>query len=69
MAEGTRGVAGTTQLTSPSSGGSRYCPGLTKANGGGITLASCERAVVYIQPYNETSPLYPPPATMYLRPE
>ena len=69
VSEGALGAVGTTQLTSPSAGGSRYCPGLTKANGGGIALASCERAVVYIQPYSLTSTLFPPPATMYLRPE
>jgi len=49
---------------SPESGGSTWCPGLTKANGGGLTLAPCEKAVVWIQPYSFTSTIYPPPPTL-----
>ncbi len=37
---------------SPSSNGSEFCPGLTRANGGAILLQPCEKAVVEIQPYH-----------------
>lgn len=36
---------------SPNSGGSSACPGLTKANGGGVLLFPCEKAVVVTQPF------------------
>jgi hypothetical protein len=55
--------------SSPESGASSWCPGLTKANGGGLTLAACEKAVVHIQPYDSTSVSYPPPPTVRLEPE
>jgi hypothetical protein len=55
--------------SSPESGASSWCPGLTKANGGGLTLAACEKAVVHIQPYDNTSVSYPPPPTVRLKPE
>lgn len=58
IAEGINGEGG---YSSPDSGGSMYCPGLTKANGGGLTLAACEKAVVHIQPWSSTSTTYPPP--------
>jgi hypothetical protein len=40
--------------TSPNgdSNTSGYCPGLTKGNDGGLPLAPCETAVVYIQDYS-----------------
>lgn len=53
--------------SSPASNGSNWCPGLTKANGGGITLAQCERAVVQIQPWSTTSTSYTPPPQIRLR--
>jgi hypothetical protein len=52
---------GGTTYGSPESGGSRYCPGLTKANTGGMSLGICEKAVVYIQSYSRTSTVFPPP--------
>ena len=55
--------------TSPESGLSNWCPGLTKANGGGLTLGVCEKAVVHVQPYNYLSVSYPPPPTIRLKPE
>ena len=69
VSEGALGATGTTAFTSPEAGGSKYCPGLTLANGGGLSLGSCEKAVVYIQAYSLSSTLYPPPATMRLRSE
>jgi hypothetical protein len=43
--------------------GSFYCPGLTKDNGGGVTLAACEKAAVVVEPFDDlTPPLWPRPA-------
>jgi len=47
--EGALGAAG--NYTSPDANGSKWCPGLTKANGAGLTLAACAKAVVTISPY------------------
>lgn len=66
VAEGTNGVGG---YASPESGGSPYCPGLTKANGGGLQLGVCEKAVVHIQPYDYTSATFQAPPRIRLRPE
>jgi hypothetical protein len=49
---------------SPDSGTSANCPGLTKANGGGITLAACERAIVHIQPFDISSTTFTAPPTL-----
>jgi hypothetical protein len=49
---------------SPESDGSGWCPGLTKANGGGIVLNACERAVVFMQPYSAASTTFTPPLNM-----
>ena len=46
-----------------------YCPGLTKANGGGLALGVCEKAVVRIQPYSMTDPTFTPPPQIRMRPE
>lgn len=54
---------------SPESGASSWCPGLTKSNGGGLTLGVCEKAVVHIQPWNNASTVYPAPPTVRLKPE
>ncbi|MDB4942920.1 MAG: hypothetical protein JWP97_2454 [Labilithrix sp.] len=54
---------------SPESGASQWCPGLTKANGGGLTLAVCEKAVVHIQPWNVASATYTAPPTVRVKPE
>lgn len=54
---------------SPESGASNWCPGLTKANGGGLTLGACEKAVVHIQPWSNASASYPPPPTVRLKAE
>lgn len=66
VAEGTNGAGG---YASPESGGSPYCPGLTKANGGGLQLGVCEKAVVHIQPYDYTSASFQAPQRLRLRPE
>jgi hypothetical protein len=55
--------------SSPESGASSWCPGLTKANGGGLTLGVCEKAVVHIQPWDKASTSYPPPPTVRVKPE
>lgn len=55
--------------SSPESGTSSWCPGLTKANGGGLSLGVCEKAVVHIQAYDATSATYPPPSLLRLRAE
>lgn len=66
VAEGINGIGG---YSSPDRGVSEWCPGLTKANGGGLTLAVCEKAVVHIQPWNVQSTSYPAPTSVKLRPE
>lgn len=58
------GAGGAGAFTSPEANGSSFCPGLTKANNGGISLAVCEKAVVYGQPYSLTSQSYTPPKTI-----
>jgi len=63
VAEGTNGVGG---YASPESGGSPYCPGLTKANGGGLQLGVCEKAVVHIQPYDWESTTFRAPPRLRL---
>jgi len=55
--------------SSPESGASSWCPGLTKANGGGIALAACEKAVVHIQPWSNTSTTYTAPPLVRVKPE
>jgi hypothetical protein len=49
------GKTGAGAYDSPEANSSVWCPGLTKANGGGIALGVCERAVVYLQPYSASS--------------
>ena len=66
IAEGTNGAGG---YASPESGGSAYCPGLTKANGGGLQLGVCEKAVVHIQAYDVASTTFKAPPRIRLRPE
>lgn len=66
IAEGINGEGG---YSSPDSGGSMYCPGLTKANGGGLTLGVCEKAVVQIQPWDVASTTYPAPPQIRVKPE
>lgn len=66
VAEGINGPGG---YSSPERGVSEWCPGLTKANGGGLTLAVCEKAVVHIQPWSRTSTTFPPPPSVKLMPE
>jgi hypothetical protein len=64
------GLAGTGGYGSPESSGpstvaeNRWCPGLTKANGGALSLAVCEKAVVYITPYSSTSTTFTAPPTL-----
>ena len=58
------GIGGAGAYTSPEAGGSDWCPGLTKANNGGLSLGVCEKAVVYMQPYSVTSTSFTPPTTM-----
>ena len=66
IAEGTSSATG---YGSPESGASTWCPGLTKANGGGLTLASCEKVVVHLQPWNVASTTYTAPPTIKFKPE
>ncbi|MDB4934184.1 MAG: hypothetical protein JWP87_1156 [Labilithrix sp.] len=54
---------------SPESGASSWCPGLTKANSGGLTLAACEKAVVHIQPWSYASTTYTAPPIVRVKPE
>jgi hypothetical protein len=61
------GSSGTTRLGSLETGGSAWCPGLTKANGAGVALQRCERAVVQVQAYDVASTDYPPPKTLKFR--
>jgi hypothetical protein len=49
VSEGKNGPGG---LSSPESNGSSWCPGLTKANGGGVPIAACEKMVVFAQEYD-----------------
>ncbi len=60
---------GGTKYPSPESGGSGYCPGLNKANTGGIKLAACERAVVHIQSFRANSAVYGTPLSLKVRAE
>ncbi len=66
VSEGLNGIGG---YASPESGTSGWCPGLTKANGRGLSLAVCERAVVHVQPWSLGSTAYPPPAQVRFKPE
>jgi hypothetical protein len=63
------GVAGAAGLGSPEAGASQWCPGLTKANGGGLTLAACEKAVVHVQPYSMSSATYTAPPQVRVKAE
>jgi hypothetical protein len=58
------GFLGTGAYTSPEANKSEYCPGLTKANGQGIELNVCEKAVVFMQPYSIISTTFTAPPTM-----
>lgn len=58
VSEGASGAGG---YGSPEPGASTWCPGLTKANGGGIALGVCEKAVVHAQPWSNASTSFPPP--------
>ncbi|MBX3187998.1 MAG: hypothetical protein KF819_13325 [Labilithrix sp.] len=66
VAEGINGPGG---YSSPERGASGWCPGLTKANGGGLTLAVCEKAVVHIQPWSYASTLFTPPPIVRVKAE
>lgn len=55
--------------SSPERGVSDWCPGLTKANGGGLTLGVCEKAVVHIQPWSMVSTTFTAPPLLRVRPE
>lgn len=54
---------------SPESGASTWCPGLTKSNGGGLSLGVCEKAVVSIQPFSSSSPTFTPPPKVRFKAE
>jgi hypothetical protein len=66
ISEGTAWGAG---YSSPEAGASSFCPGLTKANGGGLTLGVCEKVVVHMQAYFAANATYPAPPTLRLKPE
>jgi hypothetical protein len=61
------GLAGAGGFNSPEAGGSGYCPGLTKANGGGFALPACGKAVVMIQAYSTTNSSYSIPPTLRMK--
>jgi hypothetical protein len=63
------GADGYNAYSSPESGTSNWCPGLTKANGGGLPLSACQKAVVFVQPYSMTSTSYLPPPQIRFKPE
>ena len=64
------GASGTAAgYSSPSNGGSNWCPGLTKANNGGMAMSVCEVATVYISPFNNVSTLYTPPSKIQFMPQ
>ena len=68
VSEGALGGAG--NYASPDSNGSNWCPGLTKANGSGLSLAACEKAIVTLSPYSVASGTdYPAPAQIRFEPE
>lgn len=68
VSEGALGGAG--NYTSPDANGSNWCPGLTKANGAGLTLAACEKAVVTLSPYSVSGTTnYPAPTQIRFEPE
>ena len=48
------GTSGGGAYDSTNDQGSAWCPGMTKANGGSITLPPCGTAVVLVQPYDVT---------------
>ncbi|MFO0737672.1 MAG: hypothetical protein U0270_17400 [Labilithrix sp.] len=52
---------------SPDANGSVNCPGLTKGNGGGITLNTCEKAVVHIQTFDITSTTFTAPPSLKIK--
>jgi hypothetical protein len=54
---------GANDYGSPDNHSSGYCPGLTKANGGGLLLAPCEEAVIYVQD-NMIDPDAPAPSKL-----
>jgi hypothetical protein len=63
------GIAWGAGYSSPEAGASQWCPGLTKANGGGLTLSVCEKVVVHLQAFSTTSATYTAPPTLRLKPE
>jgi hypothetical protein len=68
VSEGALGDSG--NYASPESNGSNWCPGLTKANGSGLTLAACEKAVVTLAPYSVAGGTnYPAPTQIRFEPE
>lgn len=66
ISEGTAWGSG---KSSPESGASSWCPGLTQANGGGLLLGVCEKAVVHLQAWSLTSTTYTAPPTLKVKPE
>jgi len=58
------GLDGSGGYNSKSPGASDFCPGLTKTNGGGLTLPACGVAVVLIQAWSTTNSSYTPPTTL-----
>jgi hypothetical protein len=56
------GSGGAGARASTQSNGSSFCPGLTKANGGGVVLNACDKAVILVIPYSY--PAYARPASV-----
>lgn len=66
ISEGKNGIGG---FASPEGGISNYCPGLTKANGAGLSLGVCEKVVVHVQAYDLDSTTFPPPTKIKVKVE
>lgn len=52
---------------SPEANSSVNCPGLTKANGGGLVLNTCEKAVVHIQTFDINSTTLSAPPSLKIK--
>ncbi len=64
VSEGASGLGG---YGSPDTNNSTWCPGLLKSNAGGMALGVCEKAVVHIQPWSNTSTVYVAPPQVRFR--
>ncbi len=63
------GSASAGRFASTEANGAPFCPGLHASNGGALRLASCEKAVVYVQANGTPDSAYPPPPYIRFRPD